>query len=171
MERTRRAWVLSAMVMLAVGCAGSGVVHDDPASPTPSASDAIARQADIYAAIIGDGERFGDLLVVDRVCADADGMAASHGCAPMDPALQQALTGRLGRVTFIHDPAPIQERLISKGGVIIYRFGPVSGSGDRVEVPASYWCGGLCGAGSTHVVELVNGTWSVTGSVGAGWIS
>jgi hypothetical protein len=89
----------------------------------------------------------------------------------MSPELKAALQERFPKAQFTDDPSNMQSRFVNKqgtapAGIIVYKFGPVSGSGDRVEVPASYWCGGLCAYGTTHVVEMIDGTWKVTGSAG-----
>ena len=45
-------------------------------------------------------------------------------------------------------------------------------SDGRAEATSMLWCGGTCGAGSTHVLSpAVDGTWSVTGTTGIGFIA
>lgn len=130
----------------------------------------MGRQVDIYAAIIGD-DAVGDLWIEDRICDSVGDPAGSEGCEPMSSELRSALQERYPAAKFTHDPTAMQEQLIDKGGVIIYRLGPISGTDVRVEVPASYWCGGLCGSGGKQVVEFVDGGWKVTGTTGPVWMS
>ena len=45
-------------------------------------------------------------------------------------------------------------------------------SNGRAEATSMLWCGGTCGVGSTHVLSLApDGTWSVTGTTGIGFIA
>jgi hypothetical protein len=151
-----------------VGC--SKGVADGTDGPSPQTTG-VARQADIYAALMGGGQEFGDMRIVDQVCADAGEPVDYKGCSPMSAELKAALLERLPSARFISDPLPLQERLMEKGGVTIHWVGPIVGSGSKVEVGTGYWCGGLCGSGGTKVVEFRNGAWVVTGSVGGTWIS
>jgi hypothetical protein len=68
---------------------------------------------------------------------------------------------------FVTETGPIEER-ISEGeiGEALIRFGPIDGDGDRVEVPASSYCSGLCGQWMTLVVESSGSGWAVTGTTG-----
>lgn len=141
-----------------------------PPSATPDQAGA-ERQADIYAAFVDKQQNFGDVWLVDEIWADAGATAAPGGCEPMSDELKTALLGRYPDARFVRDPSRMQSKWIESNGTaqagrIIYRFGPVRGSGDRVEVPASYWCGGLCAYATTLVIEQVDGRWKVTGTVG-----
>ncbi len=49
--------------------------------------------------------------------------------------------------------------------------GTIVESGDGVEVGGSYGCGGLCGSGTTYVLEEKAGGWEVTGTTGTAWIA
>jgi len=143
----------------------------DP-EPTPSPlTSGVQRQADIYAAVIGGGEKYGDLWIVDQICPDAGQPSDHKGCTPMSADLKAALLERFPAARFTSDPQPMQDRLMEKGGVTINWVGPMVGSGDTVQVPSGYWCGGLCGSGGIKVVEFKNGEWKVTGSVGGTWVS
>lgn len=174
-----------AIVLLTIAACGTKTAEPGGPPATPSGAQPtlepesdVQRQADIYLAVIqGAYPSESKLWIHDQLCADAHEAAPADRCSPMSADLQGALSDRLPTAVFIDDPASIQERYMEgdlamgdAGGTIWY-LGPIDGSGDRVEVPASYWCGGLCASGTTHVVELVDGAWEVTGSVGPVWMS
>lgn len=151
------------VVFLMAGCSGGSTLPDETSSP-PSE---VSRQADIYEAIVTEaGQDQGHMWIVDQICADAGATKEPGGCVPMSAELKAALQERFPNARFTDDPFKMEIDLDNAARRIIYKFGPVSGSGDRAEVPASYWCGGLCAYATTHVVEMVDGTWKVTGSVG-----
>jgi hypothetical protein len=52
-----------------------------------------------------------------------------------------------------------------EGAVIIGVGEPILDRG-AATVAVSLWCGGLCGTWLTYRVELVDGAWTVTGTVG-----
>ncbi len=160
------------LVALSFACTKGAVSYPPERSspPTPPASG-VLRQADIYATLIGGGEKFGDLWIVDQLCSDAAEPVEHKDCVPMSAELKTALLERFPSAQFTSDPQPMLERLMKKGGVTVHWVGPVIGSGDVVQVGSSYWCGGLCGAGSVKVVEFQGGEWKVTGGVGGSWIS
>ena len=85
--------------------------------------------------------------------------------------LEAAIDAKLGEdYRFIDAPSPdTSHGLMGRG--TIYWVGPIQGEGDRVSVPASYLCGGLCAAGQTEVVERSGTAWKVTGATGSSWIS
>ena len=158
-----------AAVVLVAGCAGDA---DTSATPSPSSpANDVGRQVDIYAAIIGNETPAGKLWIEDSICDSAGSPAGSEGCEPMSAELRSALQQRYPEAKFTHDPTAMQEDLLNEGGVIIYRLGPISGTDVRVVVPASYWCGGLCGSGGKQVVEFIDGKWKVTGTTGPVWMS
>lgn len=70
-----------------------------------------------------------------------------------------------------HRPERLMDRIFESGGATLHSFGPIEGSGTKVKVGYSYYCGGLCASGGTQIVELVEGEWEVTGSEGPVWIS
>ena len=165
-----RKFVATCVAALALVACSKEVGPRPLAGLSPQGS-AVQRQADIYAAVIGGGEKFGDLWIVDQICPDAGEPVDHKGCTPMSSDLKAALLERFPAARFTSDPQPMQDRLMEKGGATINWVGPVAGSGDTVQVSSGYWCGGLCGSGGTRVVEFKNGEWKVTGSVGGTWIS
>ena len=74
---------------------------------------------------------------------------------------------------FIEDPTPLYDDRWMQGPPrdIVVTLGPIVERGDEVRVGASYGCGGLCGAGSTYVLERRADTWSVVGRRGPMWIA
>lgn len=182
--RTGRIVVLATLAMVTlVGCAprGTGPGASPGGSnepPTTGPPLEVQTSADIYAAVIGSDPGSSKLWIVDKLCPDADQPSpATTGCVPIPADLRAALEQRLPGALFTHDPEAIQDRYLKgdlamgDAGGTIWWLGPIDGSGERVGVPASYWCGGLCGSGATHIVEFADGTWTVTGSTGPVWMS
>jgi hypothetical protein len=159
-----------ALSVVAVSCArGPSVAPGPSAAPEPSD---VGRTAAIYAAAIdGANEHFKPEWIVPGICARAE--AAGVGpCEPMAPELRAELMKDLGKpYRFLSDLEKKQKEIFEGKGGTIHRVGPIEGTGDRVTVPISYYCGGLCAGGSVAVVQTRNGSWTVTGTEGGSWIS
>jgi hypothetical protein len=56
---------------------------------------------------------------------------------------------------------------------LVLRLGTIVDHGAGVEVGGSFGCGGLCGSGSTYLLEEAEtgGTWEVIGTTGVTWIA
>jgi hypothetical protein len=161
---------LIALSLVAASCApGSGAAPGPGAAPEPRD---VGRTAAIYAAAIDEAnEHFEPEWIVPSICEGANEMKAGD-CLPMDTELRAALLNDLGKsYRFLSDPDKKQNDIFDGKGGTIHRIGPIEGTGDRVTVPISYYCGGLCAGGRVAVVENRNGTWAVTGTVGGSWIS
>jgi hypothetical protein len=91
----------------------------------------------------------------------------------MDADLKAALQTDLGSgYKSIADPAGLQKRIFAGSlHATIHWIGPIAGSGNRVTVASSYYCGDLCAGGGTYVVSSQGGVWTVTGTIGGTWIS
>ncbi len=76
-------------------------------------------------------------------------------------------------ITFVEDPTPLydEEWMTGAPETIVLRLGTIAESGDGVEVGGSFGCGGLCGSGTTYVLEEKDGGWEVTGTTGVTWIA
>lgn len=82
-------------------------------------------------------------------------------------AIQVALQD-FGPVRWISDPDEWRtDDLMPKiAGSVILGVGEPEISGDTALVPMSLWCSGLCGTWLTYRVELIDGSWQVTGTEG-----
>ncbi len=118
------------------------------------------------------------IVIVSVLCENAGGADGPEGCddelsAPEQDELARRL-GDLGApITFVEDPTPLYDEDWMTGApeTIVLRLGTIAESGDGVEVGGSFRCGGLCGSGTTYVLEEKNGGWEVTGTTGMTWIA
>lgn len=157
------------ILAMLVGCQAGG--NDDPSPVDLPPED----QADAYLVVISAGaDGGGPLWISEQVCTDAGSSPTESGegeCAAMEPDVRAALAERLPEAQFTDDFTGVQDDIFKGGGGVIWRLGPVEGSGDRVTISASYYCGGLCAGGGTHVVERIDGSWEETGMEGPVWMS
>jgi hypothetical protein len=118
------------------------------------------------------------IVIVSKLCANAGGAETPKGC---DDALTAAertdLAQRLGDlgppIAFVEDPTPLYDDEWMSGApeTIVLRLGTIADHGAGVEVGGSFGCGGLCGSGSTYLLEERAGSWEVTGTTGSTWIA
>jgi hypothetical protein len=136
----------------------------------------------VYSALITElsGAESGDwhrVYVVTGLCDDAAEPSGPKGCEDsLTEAEQEALRDRLGidGLRFVDDPQPIYEQegwLSGTPRTIVVRLGPIVERDDEVRVGASYGCGGLCGSGTTYVLERRGDEWKVVGQRGPMWIA
>jgi hypothetical protein len=120
------------------------------------------------------------IVIVSKLCANAGGTEAPKGCDDaLNAAEQTDLAQRLGDVgppiTFVEDPTSLYDEAWMTGALetIVVRLGTITDHGAGVEVGGSFGCGGLCGSGSTYLLEEAEtaGTWEVTGTTGSTWIA
>jgi hypothetical protein len=140
------------------------------------------RRLRIYDAVIRSQIEFRNerVWIFDRICPNAGRGRAGGGdgrCPEeFSPAEQDALLEALTDVPSVQfvDTGRLTERIFDgKEHGQIVRVGPIVERGGRVEVPASHYCGGLCGGGSVWSVERGEDGWTVTGPApGHGaWVS
>ena len=89
---------------------------------------------------------------------------------PVRAGLRARLRG-LPPITFVSgaDAHRIADQRMDGGDAkfaAILSVGPIDGSGSRVEVSNSLWCGGLCAQWSTYVLKATEGGWKATGTTG-----
>jgi hypothetical protein len=118
------------------------------------------------------------IVIVSELCANAGGAEAPKGC---DDSLstdeQNDLSQRLADlgppISFVDDPTPLydDEWMSGPPETIVLRLGTIADHGAGVEVGGSFGCGGLCGSGSTYLLEEKAGSWEVTGTTGVTWIA
>jgi hypothetical protein len=117
------------------------------------------------------------VVIVTRLCENAGDPAEPKGCEDhLTPAEQDALRQRLSDidgVEFIEDPTPLYggDFISGSSHTLVVRLGTISEHGDGVEVGASYGCGGLCGSGTTYLLEEKQSGWEIVGTTGTMWIA
>jgi hypothetical protein len=119
------------------------------------------------------------IVIVSKLCANAGGAEGPKGCDDaLTVAEQDDLAQRLGdlgvKVTFLEDPTPLYDDagwMTGASEIVVLRLGTITDHGAGVEVGGSYGCGGLCGGGTTYLLEEKTGTWEVTGTTGVSWIA
>jgi hypothetical protein len=119
------------------------------------------------------------VAIDQRICDNAGDPEEAAACGDsFSTAEQQEMLVRLAdleaEVTFVDDPASIFQRdgwLEGTTHTVVVRVGPIDPHDEDVQVPGSYFCGGLCASGTTWVVLRDADGWSVTGNVGGMWIS
>lgn len=167
------------LILLSVIAAGCGRLTRPGAGGDAAGSPSVdTRKIAIYEAAIrtlaGTEGWFDPVLIDERICAGAGDPMAKIG-APCDErftaeeqaALLAALSDLPG-VRFVSDGDAVTKRIFDgelKGAGLL-GVGPIGGDVDRVEVPGSSYCGGLCGHWMTLVVERGEDGWTVTGTTG-----
>jgi hypothetical protein len=172
-----------AVLLLPLAACTNGRPGSQGGDPSSASSGPDQYRLRIYEAVIRSQIEFGDqrVWVLDRICPNAGrgGAGGGHGKCPeaFSPGEQDALLEALTdvpTVRFVHDTRPLTQRIFDgrRHGQIV-RVGPIVERGGRVEVPASHYCGGLCGGGSVWSVERDEDGWTVTGPApGHGaWVS
>ena len=120
------------------------------------------------------------IVIVSKVCANAGGAEGPKGCDDALTAAEQTdLAQRLADlgppISFVEDPTPLYDDEWMSGApdTIVLRLGTITDHGAGVEVGGSFGCGGLCGSGTTYLLEetATAGDWEVTGTTGTAWIA
>jgi hypothetical protein len=120
------------------------------------------------------------IVIVSKLCANAGGAEGPKGCDDaLTVAEQDDLAQRLGdlgpAISFVEDPTPLYDDKWMSGPpeTLVLRLGTITDRDAGVEVGGSYGCGGLCGGGTTYLLEETGtaGTWEVTGTTGVTWIA
>jgi hypothetical protein len=149
--------------------------------------DAVARDAEIYAAVvrrlvIGDNtfepgtNPFGRVFIVDSAVEDANhpDIVSAQKPRPLTTELRTEMARRLadlGTVKFVESRESV---LVNDGGMcghvrdygVVITLGWIDGDDDQVEVSNELYVACLAAQWQTNVVELVDGQWRVTGKTG-----
>jgi hypothetical protein len=120
------------------------------------------------------------IVIVSKLCANAGDAEGPKDCDDaLNAAEQDELARRLGDlgppITFVEDPTSLYDDEWMSGApeTIVLRLGTITDHGAGVEVGGSFGCGGLCGSGTTYLLEETGtpGDWEVTGTTGTAWIA
>lgn len=121
-----------------------------------------------------------EIVIVSELCENAGGAEGPKGCTDsLTSAEQDDLAGRLADlgppIRFVEDPTPLYDEDWMSGApeILVLRLGTISDHGAGVQVGGSYGCGGLCGGGTTYLLEetATAGRWEVVGTTGTAWIA
>ncbi len=141
-------------------------------------------QARIYAAVIkrlyqdfGDGQRGPQTVYIMKSTDDSGGVPQVEANTMVLPELlQQAVISELTDTKRIYvwvsqaSEIPIDD--VFAGGSCQVILGNIHLQKDNsVQVTASLYYGGTGGGGTTFIVEMINDTWTVTGTTGSIWMS
>jgi hypothetical protein len=120
------------------------------------------------------------IVIVSKLCANAGVAEGPKGCddaltAAEQTDLAQHLADLGPAISFVEDPTPLYDDEWMSGApeTIVLRLGTITDHGAGVEVGGSFGCGGLCGSGTTYLLEetATAGDWEVTGTTGTAWIA
>ncbi|HEY7762833.1 MAG TPA: hypothetical protein VIC52_07455 [Actinomycetota bacterium] len=176
-------FVVSILALAFAACSDPSPTQGGSPTQAPSPEAEVDEERlGVYSALITElsGAESGDwhrVYVVTGLCDDAAEPSSPKGCEDsLSEAEQEALRDRLGidGLRFVDDPTPIYEQegwLSGTPRTIVVRLGPIAEREDEVRVGASYGCGGLCGSGTTYVLERRGGEWKVVGQRGPMWIA
>jgi hypothetical protein len=184
----RRTALLLLVSVVLVACAedppptGSGPTG--PASwPAPSAEPIEAARIDIYESLArelvgAEAVEWKRIVIVSELCENAGEPRQMRGCDDiLSTAEQDELAGRLDdlapTISFTEDPTSLYDEEWFNGApeIIVLRLGTIEEKDDGVEVGGSFGCGGLCGSGTTYLLERTDDGWEVVGTTGPGWIA
>jgi hypothetical protein len=181
MKRTAMFLVFSALLAACAEEAPPPAAPEREPEPTPAQVD--ERRVGIYGALIpelvsSEGMRWRRVYVVTDLCTDPTELVEDRpeSCDDtLSEAEQQALRDRLDveQLRFIDDPTKLYDADWFEGAPneVVVTLGPIVERADGVRVGASYLCGGLCGSGSTWVLEERDSAWTVVGTRGPTWIA
>lgn len=176
----RRSAILTIFALVLAACA------DDPA-PGPASGPAEPQldqtRMGIYESLArelvgAEKVEWKKIVIVSELCANAGGAEGPEGCDDsLGAAEQDELAQRLGdlgpRISFVEDPTPLYDEAWMTGPpeTLVLRLGTITDRRDGVEVGGSYGCGGLCGGGTTYLLEEKTDGWEVVGTTGPVWIA
>lgn len=175
-------------VLVCVAAVGAvvdgGAVHRLAASRPSAPADSVAG---LYAASVraladqmrsGSSRSWKVLYVADHFCRDLLKGPDARPCdlAPLSQRLRGDLSAALrpyAPVVFVSDPASVTAGKIPQvidSGLLI-KLGPALVSGSSARVTLSAWRNLQSSQGLTYRLSERNGTWTVSGPTGGGWIS
>lgn len=172
-----RALTLVLVATLVAACAepgAAGPATTEPVSPTPEIMAVALTQLVTVDNTFGGGPPpFSEYLIqtsTDPQAGDVTGdpEGETRELTEDEQAAIEAAISEFGTVRWIDDPDEWRTpdlMPVIEGSVILGVAEPVMEE-DSALVPVSLWCGGLCGTWLSYRVDLVDGSWSVTGIEG-----
>jgi hypothetical protein len=140
-----------------------------------------SNQAQIYASVIK------QLYVIDyppgsavgyirRYTDDSAGTESSKlNSNLLSESLQKAVLTALGYIhqyfKWVDKGSEVSDDVFSGSGCQIILGNIYLQEDDSVQVTASLFFGGLGGGGTTYILKIINGVWTVTGRTGSSWMS
>lgn len=180
----RRTAALLAVALVLGACADAPSAGPGSGDPEPQLDE---QRLAIYETLIrelvgaedlGEEATWKHVVVVSRLCANAGEAFEPKGCDDAFTAVEQEelarrLDGVGGTVEFMADPTSLYDEDWFGGlpDTIVVRVGTISPHGDGVEVGGSYLCGGLCGSGTSYLLEESTTGWEVVGHTGSIWVA
>jgi hypothetical protein len=175
----RRLAAVPILALVLAGCANE---------PVPSAGGNPEPELDqtglgVYEAmtreLVGaEGFEWKKVVIVSTLCENAGEPDKPTGCGDaLTEQEQDELARRLedlgAPVMFVEDPTPLYDDDWFTGApeILVLRLGTITEQGNGVQVGGSYGCGGLCGSGTTYLLEEKAGGWKIVGTTGSAWIA
>ncbi len=162
----RRVAVLVLVLAVAAVACGRNL---EPAAPGDGGDGVDQRKIAIYEAVIRAQVEFKEdpVYIYTRLCEKAGDPGGKQDCPDaLSPEEQDALLTALSDyspLAFVSETGDITDRILGGEGGQLIHLGPIAEVDGRIQVPGSHYCGGLCGGGSTWVVEETAEGWEVTG--------
>ena len=176
----RRSVVLAIFALFLAACANDPVGGPAAGDPEPQVDETRLGIYESTARELVGAERieWKKIVIVSKLCENAGGADEPKGCddelsAPEQDELARRLDDLGVPITFVEDPTPLYDEDWMTGApdTIVLRLGTIAESGEGVEVGGSFGCGGLCGGGTTYLLEEKTGGWEVVGTTGTAWIA
>ena len=179
----RRSGLLLLVSVVLVACAEESAPTTPANEPAPSVDLIQASRLDIYESLArelvgAEATEWKRIVIVSELCANAGSPEHADDCDDaLSPDEQDELGRRLDglapRISFMEDPTSLYDEDWFTGvpETIVIRMGTIEEQGDGVEVGGSFGCGGLCGSGTTYLLEQRTDGWEVVGTRGSAWIA
>jgi hypothetical protein len=179
----RRSALLVLVSVILVACAEDPAPTAPADEPSPSVAAIDPARLDIYERLArelvgAEAIEWKRIVIVSKLCENAASPEVATGCEDaLSRAEQDELARRLDdlgpRISFVDDPTSLYDEEWFSGApeIVVVRMGTIEERGDGVEVGGSFGCGGLCGSGTTYLLEESGGGWEIVGTTGTSWIA
>lgn len=160
---------------------GEDTTPADPAAPEAAAIySAVVRQLYTQDHTFNEPPNWPRIYILTSTDDSVGGTGEPPNAAPIEPAVQEAITAGLGdlpaEILWVPDwdavPINPDNGAVDEGDGVIITLGNVYEQDDgSVHVAASLHCGGLCATGMTYILENTGAGWEITGTTGPAWMS